>query len=255
MSFLNDLKKVFFGIESASKSAMRETKEAASKASENLVDKTSGLKDAILEKADETIENIKTSETVHNASSSLDSMSEKIQHTASDFADKAADVSEKIGTTVFGEDNETLDKAKEFTEEVGKKVIEAKDKLIDKAEEIKAEIDKKIDETIIKAKEDEAKDKFEKENRASTPPSDHGDSTLDDKDDFFSKAEKYADGDYTAFTEGNITIDKSGQTKPKSESKAAGFEDLDGDGNEIVDDAIIEQSSDDDTSDTPSGES
>ena len=249
MSFLNDLKKVLFGIESAGKSAVRETKETASKASDDLIEKTKGLKDAILEKADDTIENIKSSETVHNAATSLDSISEKIQHTASDIADKAADVSEKIGTTVFGEDNETIEKAKDFTEEVGKKIIEAKDKLIDKAEAIKAEIDKKIDETVEKAEEEEAKEKFEKENKASTPPSDHGDSMLDDKDDFFAKAEKYADGDYTAFTEGQVSIDQSGQTKPKSDAKAAGFEDLDGDGNEIVDDAIIDSTPDDEPTD------
>lgn len=242
MGLFNDLKKVFFGIESVGKSAVRETKEAAHRASEDILDKTSGLKDAIVDKTGETIENIKSSETVKKAGSSLDNISEKIQESASDVVEKAGDISEKIGTTVFGEDNERLEKAKEFTEDIGNKVLEAKDKIVEKAEEIKEDIDKKIDETLEKAKEEEAKEQFEKEQRASAPPTNHGDSMLDDKDDFFSKAEKYAEGDYTTFTEGKISIDKSKQSKkPKSGAKAAGFEDLDGDGNEIIDDAIIEE--------------
>ena len=64
-------------------------------------------------------------------------------------------------------------------------------------------------------------------------------SLLDDKDDFWSKADKYADGDYSM---GKAQIIKN--TTPESDDKLdldplKGFEDGDGDGNEIIDDAII----------------
>jgi len=146
---------------------------------------------------------------------------------------------------VFGENNERLEKLQDITEDIGKKVTEAKDKVMEQAQELKEDIDKKIDETLLKAKEAEVKEKYENEKRATTPHTGHGESTLDGEDDFFSKADKYARGDYSVFSEGKITIDKKDikeamNTDAKSDIKAAGFEDLDGDGNEIVDDAIID---------------
>ena len=286
MGLLNDLKKIFFGAEALGKSAMEKTKDAATKAagdiSEEITSKTTGLKDAVLEKAGETMETIqktdildkasekmndisktvskkagetidqlKTNETIKSAAKSLEDISENIQDKANDLAEKAAekvgDLSETIGTTVFGENNERLDQLQDLTEDIGKKVMNAKDKMVEKATEIKADIDEKIDETVEKAKDLEAQENFEKEQRKNSPPKDHGESLLDDSDDFFSKAEKYAQGDYSVFSEGKISLDKdtsitSSETNPKKESKAAGFEDLDGDGNEIVDDAIIDNS-------------
>ena len=314
MGILNDLKKIFFGAESLGKSAINKTKEAAEAAADNvskdILDKTSGLKDAIIEKTGEAIGNVKNSDTFKKASTSLDDLSEKIQSTASDLSDKAeaytgnlgekasetfndlknndtfkkatesldnisdkiqdrasdfadkaadkvADVSETIGTTIFGENNERLEKLQDITEDIGKKVSEVKDKVVEQAQDLKENIDKKIDQTLEDAKEAEAKEKFEKQKRSTTPPTSHGDSTLDGSDDFFSKAEKYADGDYSVFSEGNITIDKKdikdamsdkiSSSRPPNEAKAAGFDDLDGDGNEIVDDAIIDDEGTKDT--------
>ncbi|MEE9374374.1 MAG: hypothetical protein V3V00_15065 [Saprospiraceae bacterium] len=290
MGLLNDLKKIFFGAESLGKSALNKTKDAAAEVAENLSDeitsKTTGLRDAVLEKASETIESVqksdilnktsekmteisktvtektafaieelKSNETIKKAAHSLDNFSETMQDKASDLAEKAVekagDLSESIGTTVFGENNERLDKLQNITEDIGKKVMETKDKVVEQAKELKKDFDERIDETIENAKEFDAKEKFEKQKRKNSPPTDHGDSLLDDEDDFFSKAEKYADGDYSAFSEGKITIDKdttiktSSSTPPKNVKKAAGFEDLDGDGNEIVDDAIIDNSDSD----------
>ena len=68
-------------------------------------------------------------------------------------------------------------------------------------------------------------------------------SLLDGKDDFFSKANQYADGDYGAFDDGKPKIVKNEDVvEPlQKPGKAAGFEDLDGDGDEIIDDAIMEE--------------
>ena len=87
------------------------------------------------------------------------------------------------------------------------------------------------------AKAEEAKPKKEFADETLTT----GDSLLKDTDDFFSKADKFAAGDYDSFSEGKITIqDKKVETTPKEVDKATNFDDLDGDGNEIIDDAIID---------------
>ena len=78
-------------------------------------------------------------------------------------------------------------------------------------------------------------------------------SLLDGQDDFFAKAERFAQGDYhdkdtkkpaeeSIGDVGDIKItrDPNYQRTP-TEGTVAGFEDLDGDGNEIIDDAIIEE--------------
>ena len=61
-------------------------------------------------------------------------------------------------------------------------------------------------------------------------------------DDFFSKASKYAEGDYSMGKP--VILKKDGEQtppdKPVDERKAYGFEDADGDGNEFIDDAIID---------------
>jgi hypothetical protein len=63
-------------------------------------------------------------------------------------------------------------------------------------------------------------------------------------DSFFDKAERYASGDYA--DEGtpagkDVTIRKDPDYKPKENTgKVKGFDDLDGDGDEIIDDAILD---------------
>ena len=74
-------------------------------------------------------------------------------------------------------------------------------------------------------------------------------SLLDGQDDFFAKADRFARGDYhntgkdpadEVIEEGNIEIRQNPDyVKPVNEGKVKGFEDLDGDSDEIIDDAII----------------
>ena len=66
---------------------------------------------------------------------------------------------------------------------------------------------------------------------------------LDGFDDFFSKAARFADGDYHNKGEEKpeVSIDKSKkQDRPKHTGKLTNFSDNDGDGDELIDDAIIE---------------
>ena len=70
-------------------------------------------------------------------------------------------------------------------------------------------------------------------------------SLMDGHDDFFEKASKYADGDYhnqgTMDTQmGDVTIKKNPDyIQPEPKGSVKGFEDLDGDGDELIDDAIV----------------
>ena len=95
-----------------------------------------------------------------------------------------------------------------------------------KVEDSISEIDKMneaIEEKLAKGSEDE--------------------SMLDKHDSFFEKAAKFAEGDYNQTEkEGEVTLTKDPDYQPTpSEGKVPGFEDLDGDGNEIIDDAIIDE--------------
>ena len=70
-------------------------------------------------------------------------------------------------------------------------------------------------------------------------PVDLSKSELEGKDDFFKKAEAFAEG---RPMDGSTPIEINTDEVAKKETKQAfGFEDLDGDGNEIIDDAIIEE--------------
>ena len=61
-------------------------------------------------------------------------------------------------------------------------------------------------------------------------------------DSFFDKAQRYADGDYHDEGGKEMQIKKDPDYKPREkEGKVRGFEDLDGDGDEIIDDAIIDE--------------
>jgi hypothetical protein len=136
------------------------------------------------------------------------------------------------------------------------------DPLVDKAADIaKSKVDKakemfdkasdkiqgKFDETLKKAEEFEAQEAKEKADNPTgiREDSTHADalkgSLLSGTDSFFDKAAKFAEGDYSGSQEGQITINEPGADANKNTGSVKGFEDLDGDGDEIIDDAIVEE--------------
>ena len=118
--------------------------------------------------------------------------------------------------------------------------MDAKDSLVEKAKEVTKDLGSKLDETIEKAEKMAAEEAANPTPKFSEKTLDTGGSLLDGTDDFFNKAAKFAEGEYDSFSEGKIEItDNVTATPPKATSKAAGFTDLDGDGNELIDDAII----------------
>lgn len=154
----------------------------------------------------------------------------------------------------------TKNKAREFTEKVGEDLIDKADDLYDKGKEKVSELadkGKKNAETLKeKAQEtyDELYEKAKKQKEIDENTPDYGEDThadklretdlLQDTDDFFSKAAKFAEGDYKAAREGKVDIQESDKknkdSKAKNDESLAGFEDRDGDGDELIDDAEVE---------------
>jgi len=259
MGIIKDLKNIFFGASAITKSAadkakdivkeegellLDKTKDVAAKSADVLGQKTAGLKDSIVENSSDLME--KTKEKLIDIGDDFadNPFAEKLKDSGETLMHKAGKLSEDVGEVVMDKGGVLLDKTKDLSEDVGSKVLDVKDKLMDKAQVVKEELSEKLEDTIQKA------DAWAEEEKANPKPEfaedtlDASGSLLEGKDDFFSKADKFAGGDYGAFSEGKITLDESGTVPKESFDKlppATGFKDLDGDGNEIIDDAIIEE--------------
>ncbi len=229
--------------------------------------KTAGLRNAVLDKADDLMDdtgdilgNIKekagdmledTGEVLGNvkkkAGTFLDDAADKIEEVKdkiveSETIKKAADFTEDVGEKVLDTGEKLVDSAKDISESVGEKVLDVKDKMVEKAKDITDKLGDKLDDTIEKAEAMAAEEKLKPKKEFVDDTLDAGGSLLAGEDDFFSKAAKYADGEHDAFSEGKITISKEADSSVSEISdgaKAAGFKDLDGDGDEIIDDATI----------------
>jgi len=269
MGIIKDLKNIFFGASSVTKHAaekatdfikeegdvlLDKTKDLASKSGEILSDKTSGLKDAVLEgsgnivdKAKDTFsdlsDGLSENPMVQKAADFTEGIGEKVMSTGDTILDKAKGISENVGEKVLDTGGDVLDKGKNLSEDIGEKVLSVKDDLMEKAMETKDKVSEKLNETMDKADAWAEAEKLKPKKEFADDTIDASGSLLEGKDDFFAKADKFASGEYDSFSEGKITIDETKAIeKPDFEElpPASGFKDLDGDGNEIIDDAIIE---------------
>jgi hypothetical protein len=198
------------------------TTDAASSTLDNVIDKSKGLIDNVTEK-------ISNSEFLQQVGDVAENVGNKVIETGGVLANKAADISETVGAKVLESSDKTWDK-----------ISEVKESLAEKAKEVADAVGKKFDETVSKAEtflaEEEAKPKKEfADDTLNT-----GAPLLEGKDDFFAKASQYGDGNYDVFSEGKITVtNPDGVSSDKKAAPIAGQEDLDGDGNDLIDDAII----------------
>lgn len=270
MGIIKDLKNIFFGASALSKSAaekatdfakeegeflLDKTKDLASKSAGAIGEKTAGLKDSIIEnsgdmmaKAKDKIsdlgEEILDNPFAEKAADLTEDVGKKVMTTGEGLMEKAGEISENVGAVVMDKGGVLLDKSKDLSEDVGSKVLDAKDKLMDKAGEVKDQLSEKLEETMVKADDWAAHEKANPKPEFAEDTIDASGSLLEGKDDFFSKADKFASGDYGAFSEGKISVDEVKNVDKQDFTKlppATGFDDLDGDGNEIIDDAIIEE--------------
>jgi hypothetical protein len=169
-----------------------------------------------------------------------------------DFEETAENAA--AGRSTLGQTgNELLDKvaasgakALESAQELGAKAMEASEKISQKIFEKSLEIGEKwgakADEWIEKAERDAAEEAAKREQlareRADNAARDSKSSLLDDKGGFFDKADRFARGDYH-----DVSISKDpNYNRPSDKTgKVKGLDDHDGDGDSLIDDAVIDE--------------
>jgi len=271
MGLIKDLKNIFFGASALGKSAaekatdfvkeegdeiLDKAKDLAGKSGETILDKTSGLKESILSSSSTLLD--KTKDGLSDLEDTINSnpLTEKVKGLTEDIGgkvmekgggimEKAGEVSENVGEVVMDKGSILLDKSADLSEDVGARVLDAKDKVMEKAGEVKDQLAVKLEDTMEKADAWAEHEKNNPKPEFAEDTIDASGSLLEGTDDFFSKADKFAGGDYGAFSEGKVSLDETTKELPTKKfdelPPASGFEDLDGDGNEIIDDAIIEE--------------
>jgi ElaB/YqjD/DUF883 family membrane-anchored ribosome-binding protein len=168
----------------------------------------------------------------------IEGLGEQVISAGEKLAEKAGEVAEKVGGEVLEKGGDILDKAREFLKETGHKAGEEFGKLYDKAQE---EAARDAADKAARAAEQEA---YTAKYRGESPQGkDHLDaldpSLLAGKDSFFEKADQFAKGNHH---HGELHIEPGEKTeRPRSDAPTAGFEDRDGDGDDIIDDAEIVQ--------------
>ncbi len=212
----------YFGEGEKEPGKLDELKDAARAAGEKLMETT----EPVVEKAKELAE----------------SVGEQVLDTGEKVMDKLGKIAEDVGETTLEKGGQVVEKAKKAAEELGEKILKAKDELVEKAEKEAAQSpDDTLLERLKKTVEGDKPEDFD------TRPPDWEKSNLDQHQSFWEKAERFAEGDYSAAreqppAEGELSIRPAQEEAPKKKTgKVKGFEDLDGDGDEIVDDAILEE--------------
>lgn len=196
---------------------------------------------AASEKVKKIAHDLGETDVVKKAASVSESVGDKVLDAGEAFMGKAKSVSESVGEKVLDKGGDVLDSAASMSETIGGKALHIKDDIVARAKDITSDLGDKLDETIAKAEAMAAEEAANPKPKFSEDTLNAGGSLLDGTDDFFSKAAKFGEGDYNAFSEGRIDISPGKVKSPREISKAAGFTDHDGDGNELIDDAIISE--------------
>lgn len=156
----------------------------------------------------------------------------------------------KAGAQALDQAKELGGKVMDVSEQVGGALLEKGGQLMDKAMGLGDKLAGKVEDLVTRAQEEADRESLQDaaakaealnrqaQERADNAVKDSKSSLLDGKDDFFAKAERFARGEYH-----DTSLSKDPDHKPQGKSgKAAGFDDQDGDGNELIDDAIIDES-------------
>lgn len=218
----------------------------------NVDQKAGELLDKGKEVASDLYDKAADNEVVKSAGEVSESVGREVLDAKDALVDKAKDVSESIGSKVLAAGATGAAMAGSASESIGAKVNEAKDVLVERAKEVTADLGEKLDETIEKAEKMAAEEAATPKKKFADDTLTTGDSLLEGKDDFFAKAAQFADGDYNAFDDstpkivepterpaGMLELPNDDGTR-KSESGTAGFTDTDGDGDDLIDDAIVD---------------
>ncbi len=185
-----------------------------------------------------------TAPVVDKAKNMAEDVGEKLLETGEETMKKVEETVEQVGELVLDKASQWLEKTKHLAEELGEKVLKKKNELAEQAAremgqnpdelESLSELAKRKAEDLMRKLSGREKSEF------ADSPHDTGPSTLEGKDDFFAKAEKFALGQ--PYSDAPRIEKDPTYNKPKEKKgKVKGFEDLDGDGDELIDDALIEE--------------
>lgn len=258
MGFFSELRKLFYAKRSVAKSTTEKIKDEAGEKLDQLSEKAGDLRDQGEEKLDSLVEAF-TSDKVdtHDPEpedkfdGTTEEMSIEENIATRDDAPTEETVFDKVGKkTLQGMENlgertleaseEAGERLEDLAKDVGKKVFEGAGKLKDEARKATEYLDQKLDETVEKARElDEELNKNDQDGDGlADEPADLSKGTLEGSDDFFEKAKRFAKGQPLS-DEPQLSDERAKTDKPTY--KAYGMEDKDGDGNELIDDAIIDE--------------
>ncbi|NJC24595.1 hypothetical protein [Neolewinella antarctica] len=178
---------------------------------------------------------------------------------ANEFVTPSLDAAAKAGLAAKVQAGKIANKIGDLSEVVGKKVLEKGDEALDRAAQAGSEAKDKFDDFVnhadVEAKRMKAEEAVIKAQRAAEQAEaratafggkegarDTSESTLSGTDSFFDRADRFAKGDYQNEGGKEMTIGKNPnpEEKPKG-GKIAGFLDSDGDGDSLIDDAIIDE--------------
>ena len=184
----------------------------------------------------------------------------EVAQKADKFASPALDAAAKAGLAA-------KEKLGDVSQVVGKKVLEVGDDVLNRAAETGSRAKEKFDGFVDHASREADKmrmeDAIEEAKRAGKQAEararafdgkeaqrDTSESTLSGTDSFFDRAARFADGDYTDEGGKEMTIGKNPDASEKPTGGLIhGFDDADGDGDSLIDDAIIEEDQDETTDD------
>lgn len=163
-------------------------------------------------------------------------LGEKVLPVVEDAGEKIMHVAEDIGGKIIEKGGETLERAKNL----GNDLLGKAAGLMERAQEEAAK--ETMDDTIRQAQSmgEETARKAAQTTGFSETPINTKDSLLDKHESFFDRAARFADGDYSSKPE--IRRDPDYKPAGKQDGSVTGFFDNDGDGNELIDDAIIDDS-------------
>lgn len=175
----------------------------------------------------------------------------KVEEVAAKAGEKLLDVGSSVFETMKGVAGTVGEKVMEKGGEVWEKVKEMQGEVITRTDELYEKAKKEassekhqnsMDDLIQKAKEmgDKIEEKAQDKDRTFMDVMDDAKKNdLGKHDDFFDKAKRWADGDSGAFSK-EPTLSKDPDFQSTKGNKTHGFEDGDKDGNDLIDDAIID---------------
>jgi len=258
-------------------------KDAAGDFTESFSEKAGDFVEGAKDVASKTYDSLAENDMVNKAGDVAENVGGKILDAGKVIEDKAGSVAENVGGVILDKGGDLLEKGKDLSENIGGKIHDIAGDAMEKANEMGSNIMDKTNDLVEKANAEAAKDNLENQiDEATTlgeriekhvkgkdildqkdPPIGYDkldESLLEGKDDFWSKAEKYAEGDYSGEGKKETPppandIFANTEERQKQLGEAAeeaiekepfqgdikGFTDNDGDGDPLIDDAIIDE--------------